>query len=449
MSTKFDVDLNDVSTSPHTIGLEQLPTVLDVDWVREALEKQGKMSIRRRNLPNELVVWLVIGMALFRHRSIEATAKHLGLVLGGRRGATGSAVSSSAISQARQRVGSSPLKALFELLSAHWAEQVRELNLWKGLKLRAIDGSTLKIPDTRKNEECYGRPGSQRAKGAYPQARIVGVLALGSRILLDCVVGRLAESEQTLSRRIFEQLEDYTLMILDRGFICYGSFVRIVRDGVERHWLSRAKSNMSCKLIEVLGAGDFLMELKTSSQSRKQDPTLPNTLVVRVLEYQIAGFRPQRLFTSLLDPEKYPAKEIIRLYHERWEIEIGYAEIKADTLERRESLRSKSPDGVEQEIWGLMIAYNLVRVMMHEAAQRAGVPACRMSFHNSLLATRDFLTSAWFISPGSLPKLLHRLEQELTLLVLPERRRERHFPRVVKIKMSGYKKKPVVDRKFP
>jgi len=449
MGTRLSVDLNDVSTNPHTIGLEQLPTVLDVQWVREALEKKGKMSIRRRNLPNELVVWLVIGMALYRHRAIDAAAKHLGLVLGGRRGATGSAVSSSAISQARQRVGSGPLKALFEMLSAHWAEQVREVSLWKDLKLAAIDGSTLKLPDTAKNEERYGRPGSGRGKGAYPQARIVGVLALGSRIMLDFVLGGLDLSEQTLSRRIFEKLQDHTLMILDRGFINYGAFVRIVRDGVERHWLSRAKSNMRGDLIEVLGAGDSLMELTTSAQSRVQDPTLPNTLVVRVLEYQIPGFRPQRLITSLLDPEKYPAKEIIKLYHERWEIELSYAEIKTDTLERRESLRSKTPDGVEQEIWGLMIAYNLVRVMMDEAAQRAGVPAYRMSFHNSLLAVRDFLICAWFVSPGSLPKLLRRLEQDLELLVLPDRRHERHFPRVVKIKMSKFKKKPVIDREFP
>jgi len=448
MGTRLDTELHDLSTNPYAVSLERLPTVLDVEWVRAALQTTGKMSIRRRRVPNEVVVWLVIGMALFRHRAIEATAKHLGLVLGGRRGATGSAVSSSAVSQARQRVGSTPLQVLFAMLTTHWARQWHARHRWRELKLAAIDGSTLRVPDTAMNEQRYGRPGSGRAKGAYPQARVVGVLALGSRLMLDFVIGTLAESEQTLAHRIFQQLEDDTLMILDRGFINYGAFARIVRDGVHRHWLSRAKSNMRGQLIEVLAAGDSLMELTISAQRRAEDPTLPRTLVVRVLEYHIAGFRPQRLITSLLDPAQYPAQEIITLYHERWEIELSYAEIKTDTLERRESLRSKTPDGVAQEIWGLVIAYNLVRVMMAEAANSAGVPAGRMSFHNSLLCVRDFLICAWVVAPGNLPRLLRRLEKDLALLVLPPRRRDRHYPRVVKIKMSNFKKKPVIERKF-
>ena len=156
------------------------------------------------------------------------------------------------------------------------------------------------------------------------------------------------------------------------------------------------------------------------------------------MRYQRPGFRPQTLLTSLLDPATYRAAEIAELYHERWELELGFDEIKTHTLEREEALRSRAPERVRQEVWGLAIAYNLVRLHMQQVAQRAGVAPTRISFRHALLLLRGFWQlTAWIASPGTLPRRLDDLHRELALLILPPRR-PRSYPRAVKIKMSSY-----------
>ena len=150
----------------------------------------------------------------------------------------------------------------------------------------------------------------------------------------------------------------------------------------------------------------------------------------------------------MLDPEQFPASEMAALYHERWEIELGYDELKTHMLERQEALRSKKPEGVRQEIWGIMLAYNLIRKEMLDVAEAAGVPPVRVSFRHSLMLIRVFCTvEAWACSPGNLPKRLASFHETLrNLLILPERRSERRYKRHVKIKMSKFKRntgKPV------
>ncbi len=159
--------------------------------------------------------------------------------------------------------------------------------------------------------------------------------------------------------------------------------------------------------------------------------------------YQIPEHDPQFLLTSITDAKAYPAEEIVGLYHERWEIELGYDEVKTHMLERQEALRSLKPEGVRQEIWGVMLTYNLVRQKMLEVAREAGVEPIRVSFRHSLQLIRVFcLVEAWTMSPGNLPKRLAGLNEMMSLLILPERRRERRYKRHVKIKMSKYKRNP-------
>jgi hypothetical protein len=185
------------------------------------------------------------------------------------------------------------------------------------------------------------------------------------------------------------------------------------------------------------------VELEVSSQARRQNPALPKTWVVRVIHYQLKGFRPQRLITSLLDAQAYPANEIIELYHERWELELAYDEIKTDMLDGAAApLRSKRPPGVRQEVWGLLIAYNLVRLEMERVADEVKVKPTRISFSMVL----DMICHEWWWlsgirSPGSIPRHLQRLRANMRRCVLPERRRQRSYPRAVKIKMSNYAKK--------
>jgi hypothetical protein len=437
--------LEDVQQAATWETLGSVRSVIGVQWVREALSRTGTATIRRRKIPNEAVVWLVIGIALFRQLAIDAVLKHLGLSIPRRASGaspTGSPVSSDAIAHARARVGLDPLSELFDLTGHAWVAEFDQTNRWKGLGLFALDGSTLRVADTAANEEVYGRPGSSRAPAAYPQARIVTFIAVRSRLVPNFVVGTLDQGEQTLAQMLFPGLPDHSLTLLDRGFVNYASFARIPRSGTERHYLCRGKANLRMKLVGSLGKDDSLVEVRVPDRQRKEDPTLPETLILRKLNYQIKGFLPSTLLTSLLDCELYPAKELIQLYHKRWEIELSYDEIKTDTLEQKESLRSKNPDLVLQEIYGLLIAYNLVRVMMARAARDAGVEPCRMSFRNSLVHVRYFLVIAAVVAPANLPRLYRKLAVDLALLVLPPRR-TRRYPRTVKIKMTSYKRKPV------
>jgi hypothetical protein len=150
------------------------------------------------------------------------------------------------------------------------------------------------------------------------------------------------------------------------------------------------------------------------------------------------GGKEQMLLTSLLDPTKYPAKEIVALYHERWEIEMGFDELKTDMLERNVPMRSQTPQGVRQELWGVLLAYNLVRREMEQVAKEANVSPLRISFIASYRFIRDEFLWCAVARPGAIPAHLKRLRQQLSLFLLPQRRSGRRYPRAVKRKSSQY-----------
>lgn len=182
------------------------------------------------------------------------------------------------------------------------------------------------------------------------------------------------------------------LVIVDRNFWAAPVLIPLQRDGSNRHWLIRAKSNVKGRRIERLGPRDELVEMTVSAQARAKDASLPTTWVVRVIHYQRIGFQPQRLLTSLLDPLAYPAAELVALHHERWEIELGYDEVKTEVLASI-SLRSKSVDRVRQEIWGLLIAYNLIRLEMERVAcaicaSKSACSSCRHDAPNAATRAR-------------------------------------------------------------
>jgi len=246
----------------------------------------------------------------------------------------------------------------------------------------------------------------------------------------------------TLAEPLWKKIPDQSLTIMDRGFVAWGPLYRLHAEGKERHWLVRAKSNLTWRKLKTLGPGDVLVEIRPSSRVRRKYPEMPEVFQARVVSYQIKGYRPQKLITSMLDPVKYPASEIGELYHERWELELGYDEIKTHMLEREEALRSRKPEGVLQEVAGIAIAYNLVRVEMHRVAQELSLEPSRLSFRHALMLIRNFCLVAWSVSPGAVPRRLASLDADLRLLVLPERRSERNYPRHVKIKMSNYARNP-------
>jgi hypothetical protein len=230
--------------------------------------------------------------------------------------------------------------------------------------------------------------------------------------------------------------------LIDRGFLQANILVPLATGGANRHWLTRAKSTTKWKVIRKLGRGDLLVEMTVSKDARTKDPSLPKTFLVRAIQYQRKGFRPQVLLTSLVDAKRFPAGEIRDLYHERWELELGYGEIKTDMLQRLETIRSKSPVAVAQEVWGLLTAYNLIRLEMERIADEIGVPPLRISFVAALrLIIDEWNWSANTSSPGAIPRHLQDLRDKIRVFVLPPRRSERAYPRAVKIKMSNYPRK--------
>ena len=214
--------------------------------------------------------------------------------------------------------------------------------------------------------------------------------------------------------------------------------------GRGRHWLTRATARSKFAVIEHLGPGDDLVEFVVSGEARRKNSSLPTHFDCRAIHYQRKGYQPEILLTSLTDAKRYPADELRTLYHERWEIELGFGEIKTEMLERLETLRSKSPAAVAQETWGLLVAYNLVRLEIERLADELRVEPTRISF---IAALRSFVEQWLWASDtpsiGAIPKRLATMRDRMRHFVLPPRRPERVFPRAVKLKMSNY------DRKRP
>jgi len=267
-------------------------------------------------------------------------------------------------------------------------------------------------------------------------------MALRAHTLAGLSVGGIDKGEMTLVEPLWKKIPDQSLTIMDRGFLAWGPLYRLHAEGTERHWLVRAKSNLNWRELKTLGPGDSLVEIRPSAQVRRKYPDMPKAFEVRVISYQIKGYRPQKLITSMLDPVKYPASEMAALYHERWELELGYDEIKTHMLEREEALRSRKPAGVLQEVAGIGIAYNLVRVEMERVAQQLNLEPTRISFRHALVLIRNVCLATWTASAGMVLRRLGNLDADLRLLVLPERRSERRYPRHVKLKMSNYARNP-------
>lgn len=435
----LDDALHEVAAFSVGDRLEGLRQHLQPEWIEEALAASGVVTLRRRRLPAEQVIWMVIGMALIRNLPIERVVDKLELALPDRKGTL---VAKSAVSKARQRLGEDPLAYLFAATAAEWSTRSADAHRWRGLALYGLDGTTMRVADSPENRAAFGGQHTHRGDSGYPQVRVVAMMALRSHVLSAFRFADYSVGETTLARDIWNELPENSLVIVDRNFLVKKDLVDLETSG-ERHWLSRTKVNTKWAVREKLGRDDYLVEWELNESGR------PPTWTLRAIHYKRKGCPRATLLTSLLDAEKYPAKELIELYHERWETELGYDELKTHLLDRQEAIRSKTPTGVRQELWGIALAYNLVRLEMERVAAEAKVPPTRISFVASLAMIRDeFHTlSLRSMTPGSVPARLVYLRQQLKRLILPPRRPQRAYPRAVKVKMSNYsRKRPSVKR---
>jgi hypothetical protein len=419
---------------------------LDPAWIEEALVSTGTATIRRRRLPAEQAVSLVLGMALMRDQPITAVARHLDLALPAPDGTR--TVASSALTQARARLGAEPMEWLFLRSAEEFAHRGADRDRWRGLALYGVDGTTLRVADSPENRNHFGGQDSGRHEGGreertsgYPLLRLVVVMALRSHLLAAATFGPYGIDERVYATSLWQTVPDHSLVLVDRAHLQASVLVPLMTTGTERHWITRAKANTAFTRIRRIGPGDELVEFTVRREARAKDRSLPMHFYARAIKYQRKGYRPQLLITSLVDETRYPTDEIRALYHERWEIELGFGEIKTDMLERLETIRSKSPTAVAQEMWGLLIVYNLVRLEIQRIAAELAVPPIRVSFVAALRECVLQWQFAAMASAGTIPSRLATMTDRMRQYVLPPRRPERVFPRAVKVKMSNYARK--------
>jgi hypothetical protein len=409
---------------------EQLPA----EWIEGALRYTGKASIRRRRLPAEQVVWLVIALAIYRHRSVRQVLAELELALPDW---DDTCVTDSAVTQARQRLGEEPLAWLFSVSSRYWSAQSSSADFC-GLQLFAMDGTTLKLADSPENRAHFDSPHfAEGALASYPHARLVSVSALHTQIVIAAEFGPYSQGEMKFALNLQSQIPDHSLTVFDKGFLAAELLHGLSSTGKERHFLIPTKTNTRWILVSG-DADDGIVEMRVSAAARKRDPSLPTTWRARAISTVTPTGKAGYLLTSLCDSRLYRADAVRNCYQARWRIETSYREIKQTMMGMALSLRSQSVAATRQEIWGILIAYNLVRLEMARTAEEAKCAPNEVSFVFALgVFQLEMMHAASERSLGNLPGTIRRMRERM-ILELNVYRPDRNFDRVAKAKPQRY-----------
>ena len=266
--------------------------------IEEALAATGTATIRRRRLPAERTVWLMFGMSVMRDLPIAAVARQLDIALPAADGSR--TVASSALSQARARLGPEPMEWLYLRTAEEWAHRSADADRWRGLALYGVDGTTLRVADSVENRDHFGGQDSGRHEGGrderqsgYPLMKLVVVMALRSHLLAAAAFGPYAIDERAYAASLWDTVPDHSLVLIDRHYLQANVLVPLTSTGTERHWITRAKSNTRFRSIRRLGQGDDLVEFAVSSEARRKDSSLPMRFDARAIHYQRKGYPPQ------------------------------------------------------------------------------------------------------------------------------------------------------------
>ena len=368
------------------ISLGVIAKTFPAERVQAALRATGTASRRQRALPAHVMVYYVVALALYMQSSAREVLR---CVLEGVQWLAGpgrkvQVAGDSGISQARTRLGCEPLERLHDELVGPLAEQGTRGAWYRQWRLVSIDGSTLEVADEPRNEQAFGRPGASRGRSAFPQMRMVSLLEGGTHVLFGTRMGSYARSELALAEEVIGGLEAGMLCLADRHFYGFELWRRARATGADLLW--RVKKNQYLPCEQRLRDGSYLSTVYAPRPQRS------GGVRVRVVEYRLEGVEESeplyRLVTSVLDPERAPARELAALYHERWEIETAFDELKTHLRGARMVLRSKTPELVKQEFFGLLLAHYAVRKLMHEAALKADLDADCLSFLHTVRVVR-------------------------------------------------------------
>jgi hypothetical protein len=377
----------DIRLSDH-ISLGVIARIFPRDQVQQILAATGKASKRERDLPAHVMVYYAIALALYMGSSTREVMRCL---LEGLRWLWGAeavrVAGKSGISQARTRLGEAPLRQLYDQLVQPVAMRATRGAWYRQWRLVSLDGSCLEVADTDENRTAFGLPGASRGASAFPQLRFVALVENGTHVLFGTRQGRFADGETTLAYDVLTALRPGMLCLADRQFFGHALWQVATATGADLLW--RVKHNLRLPRETQLADDSYLTTIYPGEKDRRHKA---NGVQVRVIEYRlegIAGAEPlYRLVTTILDPAAAPVAELAALYHERWEIETALDELKTHLRGARLVLRSKTPELVGQEFWGLLLAHFAVRGLMHEAALRADEDPDRLSFLHAVRVIR-------------------------------------------------------------
>lgn len=419
--------------------------------VETALMRHEKDGQRQSKLSPVLTVWLILTLPLRRELGYPNL---LNWLVSGLR-ALGwdiprNSVAEGAITHARKRIGVEVIRDIFEASKTIVSQLKPDFH---GLLSLAIDGTGLTMPDTPENVERFRKPGSGRGTAAFPQMRLVGLVAVATQAIFDVAFGPYcgkSTGEKTLGMQlILENARVGILFLLDRGFYGFELLDAILRK--EAQFLIRVPDGPKLRRIRrsTLEDGSYYAWLVgkvvvgVRPDGRKRWQKVKHK--VRVIDYQIRGFRRTRLATGLLDPA-ITTREIVSHYHLRWEIELAYDSIKTHqcatrTGQSRTIFRSKLPELVEQELYAMLTLYNLLRDLINQAAKKHDLDPLAISFIDTLHAVIDAIPGMQRAPVERLRFLYEQLLDDIAACVMTRRRRKRAYPRVVKVKMSNFRLK--------
>ena len=382
------------------MSLGVVANTFPLERIHAALAATKRESARQRDLPGHVTVYYVIALALYMQSSYREVLRCL---LEGIQWLAGSAAihvaGSSGISQARTRLGWEPLRQLHDEVVKPIAGAATKGAWYRQWRLVSMDGSTLDVADEKGNDEVFGRPGASKGKSAYPQIRFVSLVENGTHVLFGSRMADYATSEIVLAKTILPSLGKGMLCLADRGFFGFEMWKEAAATGADLLW--RVRKNILLPCEKRLPDGSYLSRIYASTRDQRRGL---NGVVVRVIEYRLEGVEGSeplyRLATTILNYERAPATELAALYHDRWEIETAFDELKTHLRGARIVLRSKTPDLVRQEFYGLLMAHFAIRGLMHEAALESGEDPDRLSFLHAVRVVRRKIATFGAIPPS-------------------------------------------------
>lgn len=372
-------------TDDVAIGL--LATTFPDEMVRAVIEATGKREQRNRALPARLMVYLSMALWLDFGKGYVRVLRNLLRGLRWARGGWDGYVvpTDGAISRARDRLGSAPMRALFEATAKPTIPAGHDEVFWRDLRKVVVDGTVFDVPASADNAVAFDTP----AGGVLPQARLVALAECGSMALIGAAFDSVEVGERTLFERLLGKLTEGMLLLADRGFPSYDLYTAAAGTGA--HLLWRVSDSFTLPVKKHLDDGTYLSELRGK---RARD-----RVTVRVIEYSVADddgvSEVFALITTLLDPERAPAIELARIYADRWHVEVLFRLVKVDLRTPGGVLRSRTAEGVRQELWALLCLYQALRSLITRAAVIAGVDPARISFPPVLDAVNDSVATAF------------------------------------------------------